>query len=184
METAGESTVETDVLELVADHFRKIGIALWTRTSQRDLFRSRAMAGMTSMSVWMGLDNAIPTADMPPYELAPTTEDQYIWSPWGVYYGSKGTQGTPPELPEAQELVDLAVKWRLSLSHDERTEIWHRMLAIHADQVFTIGTVNGTKQPVVRSARLQNLPDTGLIGFQPTSMLGVYMPDTFWMEEG
>ena len=57
------------------------------------------------------------------------------------------------------------------------------MLSIHADQVYTIGTVNGTKQPVVRAARLQNVPDEGMIGFQPTSMLGIYMPDTFWLQD-
>lgn len=184
VETAGESTVETDVLELIAEHFRAIGIALWTRVSQRDLFRSRNMAGLISMSVWTGLDNAVPTAAMPPYELAPTSEDQYIWPRWGVHYASKGAQGSPPELPEVQELVDLVGRWRMSRSHDERVEIWHRMLAIHADQVFTIGTVNGTKQPIVRNARLQNLPETGLIGYQPTSMLGIYMPDSFWLKEG
>ena len=183
-ETAGESTVETDVLELVADHFRRVGIALWVRVSQRDLFRSRTMAGLTSMAVWMGLDNAVPTPEMPPYELAPTNEDQYHWSQWGVYYASKGKQGKAPELPEARELVDLVGRWRLSQSHDEKLSIWHRMLAIHADQVFTIGTVNGAKQPVVRAAKLQNLPETGLIGYQPTSVLGIYMPDTFWLDEG
>lgn len=182
VETTGESTVETDVMELVADHFRQIGIALWTRSSQRDLFRSRAMAGMTSMSVWAGLDNAVPTADMPPYALAPTTEDQYHWSPWGVWYSSQGRQGTAPEIPEAVELVALATAWRLSQSHAEREEIWHRMLAIHADQVFTIGTVNGARQPVISADWLRNLPETGLIGFVPTSMLGIYMPDTFWKE--
>ncbi len=182
IDSAGESTLETDVLELVADHFRQIGIALWTRVSQRDLFRSRAMAGTISMSVWVGLDNAIPTAEMPPYELAPTTEDQYNWPQWGVYYGSKGTQGSPPDLPEVQELVRLVQRWRGSRSHDERTEIWHRMLSIHAEQVFSIGTVNGAQQPVVHSTRLRNVPEHGLIGFQPTSILGIYMPDTFWYE--
>ncbi|MDS9470091.1 ABC transporter substrate-binding protein [Paracoccus sp. MBLB3053] len=183
-ETAGESTVETDVLELIAEHFHAIGIALWTRVSQRDLFRSRNMAGLTSMSVWMGLDNAVPTAEMPPYELAPTSEDQYHWPRWGVHYASKGAQGAPPALPEAQELVKLVGRWRWSRSHDERIDIWHRMLEIHADQVFTIGTVNSAKQPVVRNERLQNVPETGLIGFQPTSLLGIYMPDTFWLKEG
>jgi peptide/nickel transport system substrate-binding protein len=182
-ETAGESTLETDVLELVADHFRTIGITLWTRVSQRDLFRSRSMAGLITMAVWMGLDNAIPVADMPPNELAPTSDAQYIWPQWGVHYASKGKQGSPPDLPEARELVDLVRRWRRSLSHDERVEIWHRMLTIHADQVFTIGTVNGAQQPVVRAARLQNLPERGLIGYQPTSFLGIYMPDTFWLKD-
>ncbi len=182
VESAGESTLETDVLELVADHFRQIGIALWPRVSQRDLFRSRSMAGTISMSVWTGLDNAVPTADMPPYELAPTSEDQYIWPQWGVHYASKGSQGSAPDLPEVQQLVDLVHHWRRSRSHDERAEIWHRMLAIHADQVFSIGTVNGAQQPVVHSSRLRNVPEHGLIGFQPTSILGIYMPDTFWYE--
>ena len=45
VETAGESTLETDVLELVTDHWRKIGISLFIRTSQRDIFRSRAIGG-------------------------------------------------------------------------------------------------------------------------------------------
>ena len=56
------------------------------------------------------------------------------------------------------------------------------MLGIHADQVFSIGTVNESLQPVLRSSRLRNVPDNGLIGFAPTSYLGIYMPDTFWYE--
>lgn len=184
VESAGESTVETDVLELVRDHFRAVGLALWTRVSQRELFRSRALAGITQMSVFYGLDNGLPTAEMPPVELAPTGDDQLMWPAWGVNYLSGGKQGLAPDLPEAVELVALFRRWRMAVSHDERAEIWHRMLAIHADQVFSIGTVNGAPQPVVRTARLRNMPEAELIGFQPTSILGIYMPDTFWLEEG
>ena len=182
VESAGESTLETDVLELVRDHFRTVGIALWTRVSQRELFRSRAMAGLTTMAVWMGLDNGLATAEMSPYELAPTGDDQLSWPAWGVHYLSGGKQGLPPDLPKVQELVALLGRWRMSRSTAEREEIWHRMLAIHADQVFTIGTVNGAPQPVVRNERLCNMPEEGLIGFHPTSVMGIYMPDTFWLE--
>jgi peptide/nickel transport system substrate-binding protein len=182
VESAGESTVETDVLELVADHFRHLGLALWTRVSQRDLFRSRATAGLIGMSVWTGLDNGVPTADMPPYELAPTGDDQLHWPLWGVHYLSGGLQGEPPDLPEAQELVSLVHAWRMSADHGAREDIWHRMLSLHAEQVFTIGTVNGVPQPVVRARALRNVPDRALMGFQPTSVLGVYMPDTFWLD--
>lgn len=182
VDSAGESTVETDVLELVADHFRHLGIALWTRVSQRDLFRSRATAGLISMSVWTGLDNAVPTADMPPNELAPTIDDQLQWPLWGVHYLSGGLQGEPPDLPEVQELVALARAWRTSADRDKREDIWHRMLALHAEQVFTIGTVNGVPQPIVRARDLRNVPERALLGFQPTSLLGVFMPDTFWFD--
>jgi peptide/nickel transport system substrate-binding protein len=58
------------------------------------------------------------------------------------------------------------------------------MLAIRADQVFTIGTINASLQPVVRSSRLQNVPEDGLFGFVPTSFFGAYSPDTFFYDEG
>ncbi len=44
----------------------------------------------------------------------------------------------------------------------ERTAIWDKMLAINADQVFTIGIVNGTQQPVVVDDKLRNVPEKAL----------------------
>ena len=183
IETAGESTLDTDVLELIIDHWSRVGIAVFVRTSQRDIFRSRAMGGHIMMSIWFGLDNGVPTADMNPGELAPTMDDQMQWPLWGMHYLSAGTQGVPPSLPEAAQLVDLLLQWRAAPTFDERSEIWHKMLAIYTDQVFSIGLINGTLQPVLHSSRLQNVPQKGLYGFDPTSFLGIYMPDTFWLKE-
>lgn len=181
VETAGESTLETDVLELVTDHWRTVGISLFIRTSQRDIFRSRAMGGEIMMSMWTGLDNGVPTADMNPGQLAPTADDQLQWPVWGMYYLSVGKKGKPPELPEAQKLIELVGDWHRSSTMEQRTKIWTEMLDLYTDQVFSIGIVNGGLQPVVRSARLKNVPDRGLFGFEPTAYLGVYLPDTFWM---
>jgi peptide/nickel transport system substrate-binding protein len=183
VESAGESTLQTDVLELITDHFRLIGITLFIRNSQRDIFRSRILGGDVMMSVWEGLDNGLPSPDMPPKQLAPTVSDQLQWPLWGLHYLSGQTQGKSPDLPEVQQLGQLLNQWMISTSTEQREAIWHQMLAIHADQVFSIGTVNGALQPVVRSSRLQNVPEDGLYGFEPTSYLGVYMPDTFWYEE-
>ncbi|MFK7854425.1 MAG: ABC transporter substrate-binding protein [Granulosicoccus sp.] len=183
IESAGESTLETDVLELITDHFRQIGIALFIRSSQRDIFRSRVIGGEVMMSVWPGLDNGLPSADMPPTELAPTTNDQLHWPVWGQYHMSGHSQGRPADIAEVQKLGQLLDEWMLTTTSEQREKIWGQMLSIHADQVFTIGTVNGALQPVARSSRLRNVPEDGLIGFAPTSYLGVYMPDTFWLEE-
>jgi len=182
VETPGESTLDTDVLELVTDHWRKVGIALFPRVSQRDIFRSRAMGGRILMSLWYGLDNGVPTADMNPAELAPTTNDQMQWPLWGMYYLSAQTKGVAPDLPEAAELVKLLNEWEDAASSFERAEIWHKMLAIYSDQVFSIGLINATFLPIVHSAKMQNVPKEALFGFA-TSLLGIHMPDTFWMKE-
>ena len=183
VESSGESTLETDVLELIRDHMREVGIAIYVRTSQRDVFRSRALGGEVMMSVWTGLDNGVPTADMAPDHLAPTSSDHLQWPVWGSWYMSAQTAGEPPDLPPVIELVRLLQAWRQSTTTEIRAEIWAKMLALRADQVFSIGTVNGALQPVVRSSRMRNVPEEGLYGFIPTSYLGAYLPDTFFYAE-
>ncbi|WP_313616315.1 ABC transporter substrate-binding protein [Agrobacterium sp.] len=184
VESSGESTLETDVMELVTDHWRNVGISLSVRVTQRDVFRSRAMGGEVTMAVWMGMDNGIPTANMLPSGLAPTDTDQLQWPLWGVHYLSGGREGKAPDLPEVAELLQLLKQWRNSTTLEDRTAIWHQMLSIYSQQVFSIGTVNGALQPLVHSSRLNNVPPKGLFGYDPTSYLGVYMPDTFWYGEG
>lgn len=183
VETAGESTLETDILELIRDHYRNVGLALYIRSSQRDVFRSRVLAGLVQLSVWQGLDNGVPDPQTSPEGLVPTTGDQLQWPLWGSWYASGGSAGEAPEMPEVLALLDLMKAWGDSDDPKVRETIWHQILALRADQVFSIGTVNGALQPLVRSARLVNLPDDALYGFEPTSFLGAYLPDTFFFTE-
>ena len=111
VETTGESTLQTDMLELIDGHWRKIGVQLIPRTSQRDLFRSRIMAGQVIMSAWEGLDNGIPNADTPPAALAPVTDDQLQWPLWSAHFVSAGPRRGPGHA-EAQELLALYLKWQ------------------------------------------------------------------------
>lgn len=183
VETAGESTLETDVLQLITDYWQKVGISLFIRTSQRDTFRSRAVGGEIIMSMWFGIDNGVPTASMNPGQLAPTADDQLQWPVWGLNYLSHGEMGQAPDLPAAVELTELLQRWRHSAEDAERTEIWSRMLSIYTDQVFSIGIVNASLQPILVAKKLRNVPDTALYGFDPTCYFGVYKPDTFWIEQ-
>ncbi|CAN0515421.1 unnamed protein product, partial [Laminaria digitata] len=54
VETAGEDTEQTDVLELIHDSWLAAGIKLFTRSSQREVFRNRIFAGETLVSIWSG----------------------------------------------------------------------------------------------------------------------------------
>lgn len=183
VETAGEETEQTDVLELIRDSWAKIGISLFTRASQRDVFRARIHAGQTLMSVWSGIENAIANPNMSPTEIAPTSGEQLQWPLWGKYVQSGGKSGQPISDPEAQMLLDLYRSWRVATTEKERTEIWHKMLKISAEQVFSIGIVNRTQQPVVVANSLHNVPADGIYNWEPGAYFGHYMMDTFWVEE-
>ena len=182
IEITGESTFETDALELIGDQLLQVGIKIYPHVAQRELLRRRVKGGDAIMSVGGGLDNGVPTADMAPKELAPTSDDQLQWSIWGLHALSGGSDGKAPDLPEAKALLDLYSEWRKAEGFDQRTDVWHKMLALFTDQVFTIGIVNATLQPVVQSSKLQNVPSKALYGFDPTSYLGVYLPDAFWYD--
>jgi peptide/nickel transport system substrate-binding protein len=183
VDTAGESTMETDVLELVRENWMKIGIKLHTRPSQREVFRNRIFAGLALMSVWTGLENAVATADMSPAELAPTSQQQLHWPKWGQHFETSKKAGIEPDTPAARELLTLNAAWRRSKSSAERARIWHRMLGINADQVFTIGVVSGVLQPVVINGALRNVPSKGIYNWEPGAYFGLYRPETFWFSK-
>ena len=57
------------------------------------------------------------------------------------------------------------------------------MLAIHAEQVFTIGLLGAVRQPVVANAKLRNLPDEADYIYDLGAYFGRYRMDTLWFGE-
>ena len=182
VETTGESTMEADVLQLVTEDWAKLGIKLLTRTSQRDIFRSRVAAGETNMSVWAGVDNGAPTPDFSPKEFVPSDPYQLQWPMWGTYVSTQGAGGQKVDDAAAQKLIDLYNQWLVAQDEETRRKIWDEILDINADQVFSIGIVTATLVPVVVSNKLHNVPAEGISSFDPYGYFGLYEMDAFWME--
>jgi peptide/nickel transport system substrate-binding protein len=182
VEDSGESTEQSDVLELIRDSWRRIGIKLFAKPSQLTLFRRRVFSGETLMSIDKGMENGLATAAMSPWELAPTSQQQLEWPKWGQYYETKGIAGEPPNLPSAIRLKELYEEWLAAASKEEHTRIWHDMLQIWASEVFSIGTVAGVLQPVVVNAKLRNVPEQGIYNWDPGAFFGIYKPDGFWFD--
>ncbi len=183
VESAGESTEETDALELIGYHLEDIGLKLHTRALQRDILRRRFLTGETLMTISFGLNVGLASPDMNPEELAPVSAAQANWPVWGQFVETGGKAGEKPDLPEATRMYELYMEWRSSRSDVERERIWNEMLGLYADQVFSIGIAGETIQPVVINRKLRNIPEKGLYSWAPTAFFGVYKPDTFWLDE-
>jgi peptide/nickel transport system substrate-binding protein len=180
VETAGESTEQTDVLELVRETWREAGIKLFSKPSQREAFRMRIFSGDTVMSVWSGLENGLATADNSPDELVPTSQVQLQWPKFGQHYETGGKAGEAVDIAEVKELQRLYKVWLEGATRQERERAWHAMLELHAEQQFTIGIVSGVPQPVVVRETLMNVPEKGFYNWDPGAFFGIYRPDTFW----
>ncbi len=180
VETAGEAQVQDDALELVGEMWKEIGIKLFAKPSQRDNLRERSITGDLVMSVWWGMENGIPTSEMPPDDLAPVRGDILTWHAWGDHYETQGEGGEKPDIPSAARLIELYKSWLVSKTPEERTAIWEEMLDINAEETFRIGLVSGVRQPVVIKG-MENVPLEGIYGWDPGAHFGIHRMDEFFM---
>ncbi|EIM25558.1 ABC transporter substrate-binding protein [Microvirga lotononidis] len=177
VETDGESSLVVDGLTLIGEFWREIGVRLFVKPQDRTVLRNRSYAGLTIMVAAPGLDNAIPTAIMPPTELAPMRQDNYTWPKWGQHVETKGKNGEKVDIPEARRLLDLYTTWMSTGDRDLQRSAWSEMLQNHAENQWAIGTISGALQPIVVRNGLQGLPVKALYSWEPTAMLGIYRLD-------
>ena len=180
VETAGESTEQMDILELIHDTWLDLGIKIYPKALQRDVLRNRVFAGETVMCIWFGAEFALMDSDANPRDFVVHEQQQLQWPKWGQYRETKGKSGEPVDMPEAKELQTLEQAWSKTADRDERRAIWRRILEINADQQFTIGIVAGAFQPVVIATALKNLPEQGIFNWDPGAQFGMYRPDTLY----
>ena len=183
IETAGERKEVENALQIIRDTWRALGVEMVMRPLDRDNLRMAVYSGATMASVWFGWDNGLPTADTSPEYLAPTQQEFFAWPKWGQYYQTGGKAGEEPDMEVAKQLMSYSEQWVTAGSEEERTKLWKQMLDIHADQVFGIGVVAETPQPVVVSKRLRNVPEKVMWAWQPGSQFGVHRPDEFYFQQ-
>jgi peptide/nickel transport system substrate-binding protein len=182
IETAGERQEVENALQIITDNWREIGVRLIMRPLDRDIMRNRVFAGETMAAAWFGWDNGLPQVYTSPAYLAPTDQVFLSWPKWGQYHQTGGEVGEPPDLPEAQRLMELNAAWDAAQTDEERAAAWREMLRIHADQVFAIGILAEAPQPVVVSKYLRNVPEKAIWAWEPGAHFGVHRPDEFFFD--
>jgi peptide/nickel transport system substrate-binding protein len=183
VEHASEETEDADALHLIAEMWKKVGIKMLTKPQTRENFRLRAFSGEAIMTAFAGVVTAVPTPNTSPKEFAPTMQGGLQWSRWGMFIESKERMGEKCDVEAACKLLDYVKEWEHGTNEAERSKAWEKILTANADEVFTIGTVNGIRQPVVVGPKIKNVPKEGYYAWDPGGYIGLYQPDTFWVAQ-
>ena len=181
IEHSSEASEDSDALSMIADQWKKIGIKLLTKPQTLNTFRLRVFSGEAIMTAYAGYTTAVPSPESDPKEFCPTMQGGLQWPRWGMFIESKGKQGDQCDLQEACVLLDYLNEWASATGADARRTAWQKILQTNADQVFSIGTVNGVLQPIVVSPKMRNVPKEGYYAWDPGGYIGLYRPDTFWL---
>ncbi len=177
-----EEDEPSDILELVSDTWRKIGIKVFSKPLHREVMRNRIFSGNVQMSIWSGLENGIPNASSSPAELAPTSQQQLQWPMWGQFLETGGKSGQAIDMEVPQKLFELKDAWREARSEGDRMKIWHEMLDTYTSNVFSIGIIASVPQVVLVNSNLRNVPDKAIYNWDPGAHFGIYRPCTFWFD--
>jgi peptide/nickel transport system substrate-binding protein len=181
VEYASEETEDIDTLELVADYWKDVGIEMLAKPQTRETLRRRTFLGEAIMTAFEGVVTTVPTVDTSPKEFAPTTRGALQWSRWGMFVESNGKQGEKCDMERACKLLDDLKEWETTTDPAVRRKAWGAILEANADEVFSIGTVNGIRQPIVVGLKVRNVPKEGYYAWEPGGYIGLYQPDTFWI---
>jgi len=178
-----EETESSDVLELVSDTWRQIGVKIFLKPMQREVLRNRIFSGAIKMSMWSGLENGIPNAQSSPHEISPTSQQQLQWPKWGQYAETNGKSGQPVDMIFPEKLLLLNKKWAASAENDQRYQVWNEMLDIYSDQMFSIGIISSVPKVIVANRYIRNIPKTAIYNWDPGAHFGVHRPDQFWLDD-
>ena len=182
VEVAGNARDIADALEITSEFWQDVGLKVVVKAEDSNDLAKRSFSGMTLMVASEGLENAIPTALMPPNGLAPLRQDNYSWPKWGQYAETGGMAGEKPDMPEAIELMSLWEQWMNATTLNAQAAVWREMLALHADQQFSIGTVQGALKPIIVNKAIRNIPKKAVFSWEPTALIGVYRVDEFYYD--
>jgi peptide/nickel transport system substrate-binding protein len=132
----------------------------------------RTFSGEALMTAYAGNRNRGAHPNTTPRRFAPTTRGGLHWPKWGMYIESQGSRARSATCSPPAGFWTILEEWQNATDEAERRKAWDQILAANADEVFTIGTVNGIRQPIVVGPEGAHVPKEGYYAWDPGGYIG------------
>lgn len=179
-----------EVAQLIADDWRAVGVRATVRERARQLFYAELEGLQHDFSIWGSNDEFNPVVQ--PRLFVPVAWDSDFARGWSRWYNADGLYGSeraarlpfggpPPEHPLYETmLIYEQVKEAPTL--EERIELMDRILAIAAENLWTISIATSLPTLFIVSDEVRNVPATALSGWNyiTPSNTGI---ETYWLTE-
>ena len=141
---------------------RNIGAKVVLKEVDRCLYLQRGRANECDVRVWPhGQTREFAMRYSRAFRFLPAASASEFGVPWGKWYDTGGKAGEePPE--KIKKLFNVVEKWIVTLSGtEEYMRLGREILAINVKNLYRIGVVALSPQPVVIKNNLRNTPNAG-----------------------
>jgi peptide/nickel transport system substrate-binding protein len=153
-----------DALQLIKQHWTKIGVDLGISPMERSLFYERAQNNDYDMGI-MGLPGGLHPYTDPRAWLSVQPLDSRESLPWVHWYTSGGKAGEKPS-PSMLERLQLWDQWKQAADQQTADALLKKILQLAADAYEVIGIAQGVTVFGVCSNKLKNVPATMPMGWE------------------
>src|SRR5438105_3172883 len=143
-------------MEMVAQHWKKIGIQADIKDTERNLAVTKNLNNETQIYVWgAGTEDLFlfPRHELPVEPIEPFTGPLYA-----KWFASNGEQGTKPTDPDLLKAMDL-LRSGAGVEEGPRMEIGKQIRQLIVDNQWVIGTVGFVPNVRVISNKMGNIPE-------------------------
>ena len=170
-------------MEMVAQHWRRIGIFAEVRELERVLAFTRTQNNEHHIHVWTNGGTELLYL-FPRHAIPVDPTEAFMGPEYAVWYASGGKQGRRPDDPNLLKIFELYTS-AAGLQESERIRIAHEIWKIMADQQYGIGTVGqspGLMGVRIASNKLGNIPSRVCIA-QHCRTPGGSHPETWFFKD-
>ena len=176
-----ETTVwnDTKEIELVAEHWRHVGIKAEVKDIARQLFYTRKRACLHDAAVWGGADEQIPILD--PRWFIPYFEESNHAIGYARWFTSNGRQGEEPT-GDLRRAIDLYREIEQTPDPKEQIRLFREIIELNRRNLWVIGTVGQVPVPFLVEERFRNVPEAAIMGWMFRTP-GNTAPECYAIEE-
>jgi peptide/nickel transport system substrate-binding protein len=164
---------KVDLLQIVCEHWRAVGIQAEVRVTEGSLLTSRTQSAeiMIQARPWGSFN--------PPVN---RSRSDYIAPHFGLWNNTHGQQGEEPT-PEFKKLYWLSERRKKSGPEGE-IRILKRIYQLYAENIWAIGLVGEVPALLARKNYFMNVPEKCLYSYIRGRRLQLVPPEQYWMYPG
>ncbi|WP_105384387.1 ABC transporter substrate-binding protein [Neorhizobium alkalisoli] len=176
------SPIQSDALELIQRYWRKVGIDMQPRPTERSLIFARLQTNENDGIGWVGGGGYDFLGLLDPKWYFPHEYESSFATAWGLYYQNPKDPNAEEPSAEAKKQMDLYRKVQQSATLEQQLAAMKELLAITRDQFYIIGTNLEPDRVGIVKKNMRNVPE--VVPSTSFYMIpGPVKPETFYYQK-